>query len=94
MPVYFVGRGVAIQLITNVDEMLDACDVNIIDAAEIEDYRFQGGIIRFDRGGLTAAGAGVVPGSVLWVFSIAWEEMEEDLLRACHRSWGWCGEFL
>jgi len=65
MPVDSFGRGVAVQLVTDVDKMLDTRDVYVVDAAEIEDYRFQRGSVRFNGGGLAAAGTGIVPRSVL-----------------------------
>lgn len=65
VPVHFLGRGVAVQLVADVDEVLDACNVDVVDAAEIEDDRFQSGLVGFVGGGLATAGSGVVPGTVL-----------------------------
>lgn len=65
VPVYLVGRGVAVELIADVDEVLDGGYVDVVDGAKVEDYGFQSWFVVFDRSGLAAARAGVVPWSVL-----------------------------
>ena len=65
MPVYRVRGGVAVQLVADVDEMLDGCDVDIVDGGEVEDDGFEGGFIGFDGEGFAAARARVVPWAIL-----------------------------
>lgn len=36
MPVHLAGRGVAVELVADVDEMLDGRDVDVIDGGEVE----------------------------------------------------------
>ena len=65
MPVYGVRGSVAVELVADVDEMLDGCDVDIIDRGEVEDDGFEGGLFGFDGDGFAAARARVVPRAVL-----------------------------
>lgn len=65
MPVYGVRDSIAVELIADVDEVLDACDVDIVDGGEVEDDGFQGGSVGFNGNRLAAGRAWVVPGAVL-----------------------------
>lgn len=65
MPVYGVWGGVAVELIADVDEVLDGCDVDVVDGGEVEDDGFEGGLVGLDGNGFAAARTGVVPGAVL-----------------------------
>lgn len=65
MPVYGVRGSVAVELVADVDEMLDGCDVDIIDGGEVEDDGFEGGLLGFDGDGFAAARARVVPRAIL-----------------------------
>ena len=65
MPVDFVGGGVAVELVADVDEVLDGGDVDIVDGGKVEDDGFEGGFCGVVGGRAVAAGARVVPGAVL-----------------------------
>ena len=65
VPVHRVWGGVAVELIADVDEVLDRCDVDVVDGREVEDDGFEGGLVRFDRDSFTAARARVVPWAIL-----------------------------
>ena len=68
VPVDFVGGGVAVELVADVDEVLDRGDVDVVDGGEVEDDGFEGWEADFvvGDGDGAAAGAGVVPGAILW----------------------------
>lgn len=65
MPVYGVRSGIAVELVADVDELLDRCDVDVVNGREVEDDGFEGRFVRFDRDGFAAARARVVPGAIL-----------------------------
>ncbi len=65
VPVDFVGRGVAVELVAHVDEVLDAGDVDVVDGAEVEDYGLERWPLVVVGWSFAAAWAGVVPGAVL-----------------------------
>jgi len=66
VPLDLFGSGVAVELVADVDEMLHRGDVDVVDRGEVEDDGFQGRERRLVCGGeAAAAGARVVPGSVL-----------------------------
>ena len=65
VPVYFVGGGVSVELVADVDEVLDGCDVDVVDGGKVEDDGFEGGFVGFVRRGTATAWAWVVPGTVL-----------------------------
>ncbi|TLD12353.1 uncharacterized protein PgNI_02921 [Pyricularia grisea] len=46
VPVDGVRCGVAVQLVAHVDELLHAADVDVVDAAEVEDYGLERGQVR------------------------------------------------
>jgi len=71
VPVDFVGGGVAVELVADVDEVLDGGNVDIVDGGEVEDDSFEGGLKGVVGGLAVAAGAGVVPGAVLLVSKIS-----------------------
>ena len=66
MPVYFVGGGVAVELVADVDKMLDGCDVDVIDGRKVEDDSFEGRFVSIVWGGAATTGAWVVPRTILW----------------------------
>lgn len=65
MPVYRVRGGVAVELIADIDEVLDGRDIDIVDGGEVEDDGFEGRFFGLDGYRLAAAGARVVPRTVL-----------------------------
>ena len=65
VPVYIFGGGVAVELVADVDEVLDGCNVDVVDGAEVKDYGFKGWFVGLDHRGFAAAWAGVIPGAVL-----------------------------
>ena len=70
MPVHRVRGGVAVQLVADVDEVLDGCDVDIVDGGEVEDDGFESGFIGFDGEGFATARARVVPRAILGCGSV------------------------
>ena len=66
MPVYFVGGGVAVELVAHVDEVLHRGYIDVVYRGEVEDDGFEGGEVGFGGYGLAAAGAGVIPGTILF----------------------------
>ncbi len=66
MPIYFVRGGVAVKLVADIDEVLDGCDVDVVDGREVEDDGFEGGFVGFVWRGAATAWAWVVPGTILW----------------------------
>ena len=81
MPVYRVRGGVAVQLVANVDQMLDRCDVHIVDGGKVENDGFEGGFFGFDSGDSAATWARVIPRTILSCMSV----------NAIHK-WRWAGE--
>ena len=81
MPVYRVRGGVAVQLVADVDEVLDGCDVHVVDGGEVKDDRFEGGFVGLDGDGSAAAWARVIPGPILSGMSV-------DAIQ----KWNWAGE--
>ena len=65
VPVHRVRGGVAVELIADVDEVLDGCDVNVVDGGQVEDDGFKSWLVGFDGYGSTTARSGVVPGAIL-----------------------------
>lgn len=65
VPFDFVGGGVAVELVADVDEVLDGGDVDVVDGGEVEDDGLEGGEGGLVGRGAAAAGPGVIPGSVL-----------------------------
>lgn len=65
VPVHRVWCGVAVELVADVDEVLDGCDVDVVDRGKVEDDGFEGGFVGFDRDRSAAAWARVVPGPIL-----------------------------
>lgn len=65
VPVHRVRGGVAVELVADVDEVLDGCDVDVVDRGEVEDDGFEGGFVGLDGDGSAAARARVVPGPIL-----------------------------
>jgi hypothetical protein len=70
MPFYPFGRGVAVELVTDIDEVLHRGDVDVIYAAEVEDDGFEGWAIVFKVDFFAAARAGIVPRAILREISI------------------------
>ena len=65
MPVYDVRGGVTVELVADVDEVLDGCDVDVVDGGEVKDDGPEGGFVGFDRFGSATARARVVPWAIL-----------------------------
>ena len=65
VPVHGVWGGVAVELVADVNEVLDGCDVNVVDGGQVEDDGFEGWLVSFDGCGSTTARAGIVPGAIL-----------------------------
>ena len=70
MPVYRVRGSVAVQLVADVDEVLDRCDVHVVDGGEVKDDGFERGSVGFDGENFTAAWARVIPGTILNCMSV------------------------
>jgi len=66
VPFDLVRGGVAVELVADIDEVLDRGDVDVVDGGEVEDDGFEGREAGCVGRGAAAAGARVVPGSVLW----------------------------
>lgn len=66
MPIYLVRGGVAVELVADVEEVLDGCDVDVVDRRKVEDDSFESGFIRFVWRGAATAWTWVVPGTILW----------------------------
>ena len=66
MPVYSVRGGVAVELIADVEEVLDGCDVDVVDGRKVEDDSFEGRFVRFVWRGTATAWAWIVPRAILW----------------------------
>ena len=66
VPVHGVRGGVAVELVADIDEVLDDCDINVVDGGQVEDDSFEGWLVRFDGYGSTTARAGIVPGAILY----------------------------
>ena len=98
VPVHGVGGGVAVELVADVDEVLDDCDVNVVDRGQVEDDGFEGWLVRFDGYGSTTARAGVVPRAILngnvsqRNRKMVWDR--GSLRQVWGRKPGWCGGFL
>ena len=88
MPVYRVRGGVAVKLVTDVDEILDRGDVDIVDGGKVEDDGFEGGFVGLDGNALAAARARIVPGAILCCMSASVHESEKMTGRSLHRAWG------
>ena len=88
MPIHSVRGGVAVKLVTDVDEVLDRGDVDIVDGGKVEDDGFEGGFVGFDGNGFAAAGARIVPGAILCCMSASVHESEKMIGRSLHRAWG------
>lgn len=65
VPINFAGRGVAIELVAYVDEMLDGCHVHVVDRRKIENDCFERGTIGVILGETASARARVVPRTIL-----------------------------
>lgn len=88
VPIHRVRGGVAIELVADVDEVLDGCNIDVIDRGEVKDDGFEGGFVGFDGDGSAAARARVVPGPILncvLVDAVGVWDMAEGSLR---RVWG------
>ena len=98
VPVHRVRGGVAVELVADVDEVLDGCDVDVVDRGEVEDDGFEGGFVGLDGDGSAAARARVVPGPILNRVLVdavgVWGLAEGSLRRVWGRKTHWCGEFL
>jgi hypothetical protein len=60
-----IGRGVAIELVTNVDETLNRSGVDIVDSGEIEDDSPEDRPAFVDKDGLATARPRIVPWAIL-----------------------------
>ena len=65
MPVDARRSGVMVELVADVEKVLDAGDVDVVDGGEVEDDGFEGWAVRNVRSCTASARAGVVPGTVL-----------------------------
>lgn len=65
MPVNPVGRCVAVELVSDVDEILNGCDVNIVDRREIEDDCFERGAIGMVDFRFATSRTRVIPRTIL-----------------------------
>lgn len=83
VPVHRVRGDVAVELVADVDEVLDGCDVDVVDRGEVEDDGFEGGFVGFDGDGSAAARARVVPGPIL-----------KGVLVDAVGIWGWAAREL
>ena len=88
MPIYGVRGRVAVKLVTNVDEILDRGDVDIVDGGKVEDDGFEGGFVGLDGDGFAAARARIVPGAILCCMSASVHESEKMTRGSLHRAWG------
>ena len=70
MPVYCVRGGVAVQLVANINQVLDRCDVHIVDGGEVQDDGLEGGFFVFDGEDFAAAWARVIPRAILSCMSV------------------------
>lgn len=66
VPFDWVGSGVAIELVANVDQSLDNGDIDIVDRREVENNSFKSRLVGVDLGLLSLLGAGIVPRTVAW----------------------------
>jgi hypothetical protein len=79
-----LGRGIAIKLITDIDEMLYAGDIDIVDRGEVENDGFESwlvvGVVLF----VTRAWARVIPWAVLlsskhhFAVNKVWSNLHQD----------------
>lgn len=70
MPVDFVGGGVTVELVANIDEVLDGGNVDVVDRGEVEDNGSQWRTIGVIRFGLASARSRVIPRAVLLYQSV------------------------
>jgi len=68
MPFHDIGSRVTVELVPHVEQVLDASDVDVVNAGEIKDYGFEGGTPCLERCLLCRVlWPGVVPGAVAGV---------------------------
>ena len=67
MPFNTLGRGVAIELITDIDEVLHRSDIDVVHGTEVEDDSLQGWAIVFNVDLLATARTWVIPWAILFI---------------------------
>ena len=72
MPVDPRWCGVMVELVADVEKVLDAGYVDVVDGGEVEDDGFQSRAVRKVRSCAASARAGVVPGTVLMEILAKW----------------------
>lgn len=66
MPVNPVGRCIAVELVSDIDEDLNGCNVDIVDRREIKDDGLERGTIGMVDCRFAASRTRVVPRTILW----------------------------
>lgn len=88
VPLHRLGRRVAVELVADVDEVLHAGHVDIVDGRHVENDGLERREVRAVFFGLAAAGTGVVPGSVAGAGPGVWvraarvlEDVSDEVVR-------------
>ena len=66
MPVNPVGRCIAVELISDINEVLNGCNVDIVDRRKIKDDGLERGAIGMVDWRFAASRTRVVPRTILW----------------------------
>lgn len=66
MPVNPVGRCIAVELVSDIDEVLNGCNVDIVDRRKIKDDGLERGTIGMVDWRFAASRTRVVPRTILW----------------------------
>lgn len=68
MPVNSVGRCVAVELVSDIDEVLNGCNVNVVDRREIKNDSLERGPVGMVDRRLTTSRSRVVPRTILCAY--------------------------